>query len=167
VCFLKTFWYSYQIEASEGENVLNPFYQIVNNDILVAAFLSWFIAQLLKFLFFVAKYKKIDITRLVGSGGMPSSHSSLMMGLSTSIGLKIGFDSLEFALALCMALVVMYDASGVRRAVGIQAKILNQMLKDMKEMKHIEKNLKELVGHTPIEVFVGAFLGIIIANIII
>ncbi len=146
---------------------MNPLYQIMHNDILGAAFLSWFVAQLLKFIFFITKYKKIDITRLVGSGGMPSSHSSFVMGLSTAIGLKIGFDSLEYALSLCMALVVMYDASGVRRSVGIQAKILNQMLTDMKEMKHIEKNLKELVGHTPIEAFTGSFLGIIIANIMI
>ncbi len=139
----------------------------MHNDILGAALASWFIAQLLKFFFSIRKYHKVDLTRLVGSGGMPSSHSAFVMGLSTAIGLKIGFDSLEYAMAIGFAFVVMYDASGVRRSVGIQAKILNEMLMDMKEMKHIEKNLKELVGHTPFEVFIGAFLGIILANIII
>lgn len=143
------------------------FNQIFHNEVLGAATLSWFVAQALKFIFTVLKFKVVDLTRLVGSGGMPSSHSAFVMGLSTAVGLKLGFDSLEYALSLCFALVVMYDASGVRRAVGIQANILNQMMSDLKELKHIEENLKELIGHTPFEVFIGAFLGIIIANIII
>lgn len=141
--------------------------EIFHNEILQAAVLAWLIAQLLKFIISISRYKTIDFTRLVGSGGMPSSHSAFVMGLSTAVGLKVGFDSLEYAVAICFAFVVMYDASGVRRSVGNQANILNQMLSDIKELKHIEENLKELVGHTPFEVFMGAFLGIIIANIVI
>lgn len=147
---------------------MNAFGQLLHNEVLGAAIISWFVAQVLKFAIFIYENKKLDISRLVGSGGMPSSHSALVMGLSTAVGLKIGFDSLEYAMSICFALVVMYDASGVRRAVGIQANILNQMIRELKELKHIEENtLKELIGHTPVEVFMGAFLGIIIANIII
>lgn len=146
---------------------MSALYEIFHNEILQAAVLSWFVAQLLKFIISISRYKKIDFTRLVGSGGMPSSHSALVMGLSTAVGLKAGFGSLEYAVGVCFAFVVMYDASGVRRSVGEQANILNQMLSDIKELKHIEENLKELVGHTPFEVFIGAFLGIIIANIVI
>lgn len=142
-------------------------YKIIGNDILRAAAVSWFVAQFIKFIYTLIKYKKLDFRRFVGSGGMPSSHSSFAMGLSTAVGLKVGFDSVEYAITICFALVVMYDASGVRRAVGIQAKLLNQLINDLIELKHIEKNLKELIGHTPFEVLIGAFLGIIIANIII
>ncbi len=143
-------------------------YQILHNDIFMTAVLAWLIAQILKFIFHLLKHKKLDLTRFVGSGGMPSSHSAFVMGISTAVGLKVGFDSAEYAIALCFALVVMYDASGVRRAVGIQANILNKMIRDLKEFKHIgEQSLKELVGHTPFEVLIGAFLGIIIANIVI
>lgn len=142
--------------------------EILHNDVLMTAVLAWLIAQILKIIIDLLKYKKLDITRFVGSGGMPSSHSSFVMGMSTSIGLKLGFDTAEYAIALCFALVVMHDASGVRRAVGIQANILNKIISDLKHFKHIEeKRLKELVGHTPFEVLIGAFLGILIANIVI
>lgn len=147
---------------------MDAMYDILHNDVLMTAVLAWLVAQILKFIFHLLMHKKLDLTRFVGSGGMPSSHSAFVMGISTSVGLKLGFDSVEYAVALCFALVVMYDASGVRRAVGIQANIINKMINDLKEFKHIEeKSLKELVGHTPFEVFIGAFLGIIIANIII
>lgn len=134
----------------------------------MTAVLAWLIAQILKFIFHLIKNRALDLTRFVGSGGMPSSHSSFVMGISTAVGLKVGFESVQYAISLCFALVVMYDASGVRRAVGNQANILNKMIRDLKDFKHIEeKRLKELVGHTPFEVLIGAFLGIIIANIVI
>lgn len=116
----------------------------------------------------LVKERKLDLYRFVGSGGMPSSHSAMVMGLSTAIGLKTGWDSLEYAVVLIFSLIIMYDAAGVRRAVGKQAMILNQMIKDKQQNKQIEeRQLKELVGHTPIEVFAGAILGIAIANLLI
>lgn len=142
--------------------------QIFKNEVINATLLSWFIAQMLKVIITLIKEKKMNLYRFVGSGGMPSSHSSLVMGLSTAIGLKSGWDSTEYAIALAFALITMYDASGVRRAVGKQAIILNKMIEDRHKHKTIgEKRLKELIGHTPIEVFVGAILGIFIANIVI
>nr|WP_129597810.1 divergent PAP2 family protein [Anaerophilus nitritogenes] len=130
--------------------------------------LSWFIAQLLKVIISLVKDKKVNLYRFVGSGGMPSSHSALVMGLSTAVGLKKGWDSLEYAISIAFALIIMYDASGVRRAVGKQAIILNKIIEDKQNHKPIgEKRLKELIGHTPIEVIAGAILGIFIANLVI
>ena len=144
------------------------FSELFNNSILSITLLSWFVAQTLKVIITLIKEKKFNIYRFVGSGGMPSSHSSMVMALSTAVGLKNGWASTEYAIALSFSLIVMYDASGVRRAVGKQAIILNQMLKDMHEHIPIgEQRLKELIGHTPIEVIAGAILGIIIANLMI
>lgn len=144
------------------------FREIFNNDVFVVAFWSWFVAQSLKVLFTLIKDKKLNLYRMVGSGGMPSSHSSLVMGLSTAVGLKVGWGSSLYAVALAFSLIVMYDASGVRRAVGKQAIILNTIIEDLYKHKHIESpRLKELVGHTPYEVFAGAALGIFLANIMI
>lgn len=140
---------------------------IGENKVLLVAILSWFIAQLIKVVHTFIVSKKIDFTRFVGSGGMPSSHASFVMGLTTAVGLTHGWDTTYFAICLCFSLVIMYDAAGVRRAVGKQAFILNQMIEDMhrkKEKKLTEKRLKELIGHTPIEVFAGAILGILLAN---
>ncbi|SHJ65322.1 divergent PAP2 family protein [Tepidibacter formicigenes] len=143
---------------------------LLNNDVFMACFTAWFIAQLLKVILTFVFEKKIDVSRFVGSGGMPSSHSSFVMSLATGVGIKRGYNSVEFALGLVFALIVMYDAAGVRRAVGKQAKILNKMIEDIHAHKKDvfnEKRLKELVGHTPVEVISGAILGIIIANIMI
>jgi acid phosphatase family membrane protein YuiD len=144
------------------------FNEILKNQILNVSFTSWFIAQALKVVITLLTKKKIDLYRFVGSGGMPSSHSSIVMGLSTSVGLKAGWTSTSYAISLVFALIVMYDAAGVRRAVGKQAIILNKILEDKHKSKHIqEKRLKELVGHTPVEVFAGAILGILVANLMI
>lgn len=141
---------------------------IMQNSIFGVAFWSWFIAQALKVIFTLVFERKLNFYRMVGSGGMPSSHSSTVMGLSTAVGLQLGWNSPEYAIAITFAVVVMYDASGVRRAVGKQAIILNSMLDDIYQHKPIEhERLKELVGHTPFEVFVGAILGIVIANFMI
>ncbi len=143
---------------------------IGKNQVLGVAVFSWFVAQLIKVVHTFIKDKRIDFTRFVGSGGMPSSHSSFVMGLTTAVGLTHGWDSTYFAICLCFSLVIMYDAAGVRRAVGKQAIILNKMIEDMhnKNKKILtEKRLKELIGHTPVEVFAGAILGIILANLII
>jgi len=144
------------------------FREVLKNDVLNVSFVSWLTAQTLKVIFTLITEKKIDIYRFVGSGGMPSSHSSMVMGLSTAVGLKTGWDSILYAISLVFALVVMYDAAGVRRAVGKQAFILNKLIESRPKNFHItELRLKELIGHTPIEVFAGALLGIIIANLMI
>jgi len=140
----------------------------MNNKVLLACITAWSIAQILKIILTFYSSKKIDLTRLVGSGGMPSSHTALVTALSTSIGIMYGWDSAIFAVSLCFALVVMYDAAGVRRAAGNQAKILNIIIEDLAHNKPItDEKLKELIGHTPKEVVAGAILGIVIANIMV
>lgn len=135
---------------------------------LLACFTAWFIAQILKIILTYYSSKKLDLTRFVGSGGMPSSHTSLVMALSTSIGKLYGWDSAIFAVSLCFAFVVMYDAAGVRRAAGTQARLLNIIIEDLAHNKPIEhEKLKELIGHTPKEVLAGAVLGILIGNIMV
>lgn len=144
------------------------FNEMMKNEVFNVALTSWFIAQALKVVLTLLTQKKFDLYRFVGSGGMPSSHSSIVMGLSTSVGLKAGWASVSYAISLVFALIVMYDAAGVRRAVGKQAIILNKMLEDKHKHKEVqEKRLKELVGHTPVEVFAGALLGIVVANLMI
>lgn len=139
---------------------------IFSNDVFIIAFLSWFIAQSLKVILTLLFKKEFNISRMIGSGGMPSSHSSSVMGMSTAVGIIHGYDSAIYGMALIVSFIVMYDASGVRRSVGKQAIILNKMFTDFYETHHIEGGqLKELVGHTPFEVLAGAILGIIIANI--
>lgn len=133
--------------------------------VLVTALISWFIAQLIKVIHTIIKNKKLDFRRFVGSGGMPSSHSSTVTSLATAVGIENGFLGSEFAIATVMALVVMYDAAGVRRAAGQQAKILNKIVEEWEhaDFAQTDKRLKELLGHTPKEVFGGALLGIVIA----
>ncbi len=146
------------------------FAAIGNNKVLWISALSWFIAQVIKVIHTLIVDRRFNAWRFVGSGGMPSSHSSFVMGLSTSVGLIHGWNSTLFAIAIVTSLIVMYDAAGVRRAVGRQAIIINQMIEDIhkkKEKKLTEKRLKELVGHTPVEVFAGALLGILVAFLLV
>ncbi len=132
------------------------------------ALVSWAVAQGSKVLIEVLSYRKVDLKRFVGSGGMPSSHSAFVMALSTGIGKLEGWESPLFAIAMSFAFVVMYDAAGVRRAAGKQAEILNIMIKDVIEHKVLkEERLKELIGHTPIEVIIGGIIGVITANIMV
>ncbi len=144
---------------------MHSFVGIFNNEALGIAFIGWAVAQILKVIICTIKNKKIDLTRIVGSGGMPSSHSSTVTSLSTAVGLYCGFDSTQFALSFIFAFIVMYDAAGVRRAVGEQARILNEMIDESLQGKteNLQKKLKELIGHTKKEVLVGAVLGILIA----
>ena len=140
------------------------FKQLFSNKILLTALLGWLIAQTLKVIFVLIKEKRFDIRRMVGSGGMPSSHASFVTSLLTAVAFVCGADSPEFAISAVLAFVVMYDATGVRREAGRQAEILNDIIEnfgqDSPEM--MGKRLKELIGHTPVEVFVGAVLGILI-----
>lgn len=133
--------------------------------IIVTCVLSWFVAQLIKVITTLIKDKKINFRRFVGSGGMPSSHSSFVTSLATAIAIDCGMGSPEFAISVVFALIVMYDAAGVRRAAGQQAKILNKLVEEWEnaDFAQTDKRLKELLGHTPKEVFAGAVLGILIA----
>lgn len=143
------------------------FNELCNNSVLFTAVISWFVAQVMKVILVFIINRRLDFSRLTGSGGMPSSHSSFVVSLSTGVGLIRGFDSIEFAICVVIALVVMYDAAGVRRSAGQQATILNKLVdawsKD--DFFTAEIKLKELLGHTPMEVVAGAVLGIIIAII--
>ncbi len=147
---------------------MNSFSQVLDNRVLVIALVSWSIAQVAKVLTDLLINKKFDFRRFVGSGGMPSSHSAFVMALSTGIGMLQGWDTPLFAIAISYAFVVMYDAAGVRRSAGKQAEILNIIIMDVIEHKGLkEERLKELIGHTPVEVIAGALLGIITANIML
>lgn len=133
------------------------------NRALWAAALGWFVAQLIKTLAALRKDKQLNLGHLVASGGMPSSHSALVVGLATAIARIDGLQSTPFALAAVFAGVVMYDAAGVRLAVSRQARILNLMVDDFFHERGLrEERLRELIGHTPIQVFAGAIIGILI-----
>jgi uncharacterized protein len=136
---------------------------LLTNRILLAAVVAWAVAQVSKTVFELIQQRKLILSRLVSSGGMPSSHTALVTGLATATGRMMGVGSATFAIAVVLASIVMYDAAGVRRAVSIQARILNQMIDEAFQGRPIaEKRLRELIGHTPIQVFVGALLGIAI-----
>jgi acid phosphatase family membrane protein YuiD len=140
------------------------FGQIGRNRIIWATFLAWFTAQALKVLIGYFREKRFNFKWLFRSGGMPSSHSALSMCLTTSIGLYYGFDSGLFAVSLGFTVVTMFDAQGVRRHSGRQAIILNKILDDIYAHRGVqEARLKELVGHTQVEVYAGALLGIVTA----
>lgn len=147
---------------------MNYLETVFHNQIFLAGFIAWMTAQILKIITHYIQHRELDLTRIVGSGGMPSSHSSLVMGISTGIGIKYGWGSDIYILALVFSVIVMYDASGVRRSVGKQAIILNRIIKNLYQHKKIqEAKLKEFVGHTPKEVFAGALLGIITAHLML
>ncbi len=131
--------------------------------ILYVTTLAWFVAQGLKVLIYWIRNHKINFRLFVGTGGMPSSHSAFVCSLATAIGLETGWDSPVFLLSVGMALIIMSDAAGVRRAAGQQAKILNEIVDDLYSSRPVpEKKLKELLGHTPVQVFAGAILGIVV-----
>lgn len=140
---------------------------LFRNKIIIIAFITWIVNQILKLMVFYISEKKWDMRRFVGAGGMPSTHSALSVCVATTIGLKEGWDSPLFALAIVIAFIIMADAAGVRRETGEQAKVLNKIILEFFEERKIrDKNLKELVGHTPFEVIVGAFVGIVMAWIL-
>ena len=142
--------------------------QWYHNKTFFAGFWSWFIAQAIKVALGVMRERRFNFRWFVGSGGMPSSHAALASGLTTAIGLNHGFDSGIFAMAFAFAVVTMFDAQGVRRQSGRQAAALNRILDDIYAQKGLqEAPLKELFGHTPVEVFAGAFIGVFVAIFIV
>lgn len=146
---------------------MNFFSELGNNSIFMSAAYGWLAAQIIKTLLHLFITKEFVAERLVGSGGMPSSHSSTVCALATATCIEFGASSFEFAVSAIFAIVVMYDAMGVRRETGIQAKLLNDIIKTFEDMGRPEisahDKLKEFVGHTPFQVLIGALLGIVIA----
>ena len=124
---------------------------------------SGFMAQAAKFISYWVRHRKVNFTQLVATGGMPSSHSASVAALSTSVAFRSGTESTLFAVTLFFSLVIMYDAAGLRRAAGIQARVLNRILEDHYAHRegHVQERLQELLGHTPFEVLVGALLGVL------
>lgn len=137
-------------------------------EVILAALVSTFIAQLLKFIFYYSKHKAINFKIFASTGGMPSSHSAAVVSTMTSVGLISGFDSVIFAVAVVSGLIVMYDAAGLRRSAGQMATQLNMLVDALYEQRpHSFRNkLIELLGHTPLEVTMGALLGISISILI-
>lgn len=134
------------------------------NPPLVLALLALVSVQLLKFGGMLILERRLDMRRLVGTGGMPSSHAASASALATSVGIAAGWGSPLFAVAAYFALVVLYDATGIRRAAGRQAAILNRMIEELKEHHTIEgERLIELLGHTRLEVLAGTAYGIVLA----
>ncbi len=179
---------------------MNTLQTLTSNYIVNVGVVSWFSAQILKTLFTLIFTKKVVLERLVGAGGMPSSHSALTSSITIAMANKLGFDSPVFGLSLAFAAVVMYDAMGVRRAAGEQAKVLNRIvfeftnfpfftkqeniqqiegqdvafdetsaadsvdaIEKVETLPLLNKELKEFLGHTPLEVLGGCLLGILVA----
>ncbi len=128
-------------------------------------FFVWVFVQLFKFVIDFITYRKVNIQRIWGSGGMPSAHSALVCSLATVVGIREGVGSTLFAMSLTFACIVMYDAAGVRRAAGKQARVLNQIIEGDKDI-NIPEKLTELLGHTPKEVIIGALVGIFLTMIL-
>lgn len=125
---------------------------------------AWFIAQTIKVVLGVIREKRFNFRWFVGTGGMPSAHAAGVSSLATSVGVTYGFDSALFAVTLAFTMIVMFDAQGVRLAAGRQAEILNKMMDDIYWKKKMDEDkLKELLGHTPVEVFAGSVLGILVS----
>lgn len=141
---------------------MNFFEELLQNKTIVVPMLAFAIAQILKVITDLFFKKNFDLARFIGSGGMPSSHSAFIVSLATVVGKIYGVKSGLFGIALAVAIIVMYDAAGVRQAAGKQAKVLNKLIYNMDDKTNFDENLKELIGHTPIEVLIGAILGIFI-----
>jgi uncharacterized protein len=139
---------------------------VFSNRTITIPVLAWFTAQVIKVISRLLVERKFDFTLLVSSGGMPSSHSSFTVSLAVVIGKIYGWNSGLFGLAVAFALIVMYDAAGVRRAAGRQAKVLNKLVHTHMDRMEFEGKLKELLGHTPLEVLMGALLGILMGMLL-
>ena len=138
----------------------NFFQEILQNKVLIITLSVWTIAQGIKVIRGVIKERRFDFRWFIGTGGMPSSHAAGATALATTTGMDVGFDSIAFALSAVFAMVTMFDAQGVRRSTGQQAEILNKVMDDIYWKGKIESDrLKELIGHTPIQVFIGSILG--------
>ena len=130
---------------------------------IIVPFFVWFGIQLFKFIYDLVKSKKFNFKRLMQAGGMPSSHSGVVISLTTMIGKNVGINSPLFAVALIFSFIVMYDAAGVRRAAGKQAKLLNKIVETPGLTSlQVSERLVEVLGHTPVQVVVGAAIGVVV-----
>ena len=141
-------------------------YDLITNAVLILPLAAWAISQLLKFTIMLIRERQLDFSCLVISGGMPSSHSAMVTALATSIAITEGFGSVAFGISTIFAMVVMYDSAGVRQAVGEQAVVLNRIIRELRlhrPVTELERDLKELMGHTSFQVIIGGLIGISIA----
>lgn len=138
--------------------------QLTHNRVLIASIISWAVAQTLKVILGVWEERRFNFKWFLGSGGMPSSHTALVVSAAVSVGIHYGFDSVLFAATAVFALIIMFDAQGIRRQSGQQAEALNKILDDIYAHRNVElEPLKELFGHTPLEVIAGALIGVLVA----
>ena len=142
---------------------MNFFASVGNNKMFLVVFLAWLLAQTIKVTIGVIREKRFNFRWFVGTGGMPSSHAAIVSALATSVGLTYGFSSSFFAIAFFFAFIIMFDAQGVRRQSGRQAEALNKIIEDIYLQKGVKQDrLMELLGHTPIQVFIGATIGVLV-----
>jgi hypothetical protein len=142
------------------------FSDLLKNEVLVIPLCAWAIAQVTKVLVAAAHGSRFDLNFLVASGGMPSAHSAIVAALATTLAIQEGAGSVAFGISVIVALIVMYDATGVRQAVSEQSVVLNRIVQEFRRhepLVKIEADLRELVGHTPFQVYIGAALGIALA----
>ena len=140
--------------------------QIITNKYIYVPFFTWIFIQCFKVVWDLITTKKLDFKRIMGAGGMPSTHSAIVMAITVLLGRDVGFDSSIFAMSLIFSCVVMYDAAGVRRAAGKQARILNKIVETPGLTGiEVQEKLVEVLGHSPTQVFVGAIIGIIVGCI--
>ncbi len=144
--------------------------EIISNKILMAGLAGWAVAQVLKTVIYALINRKLDLSRLTGDGGMPSSHSATVTSVAAMTGYSCGFDSAFFAVAAILAVIVMHDAMGVRLETGKQAQVINEMFELLdrlsEESLSMDVKLKEFVGHTPMQVAAGGVLGIFVASFV-
>jgi hypothetical protein len=144
------------------------FHDLVTNWALVVPASAWLLAQLIKTLVALVQGKGFDFSNMVGSGGMPSAHSAVVTSLATAVAITQGLGSVAFAIAAILAFIVMYDAANVRQSVSQQSTLINRIMRELRLRQpriKLEADLRELVGHTPFQVLVGAVLGIVISLI--
>lgn len=141
---------------------------ILANPVLIGALLAWCLAQVLKLPLLYLAERDWDWSVLLRAGGMPSSHSALVTAGAHGVGLALGFDSPLFALSIILALIVIYDATGIRRQAGVHAEIINAILRDLFEGHPLrQERLREVLGHSPMEAFVGMVLGLVVAQVVV
>lgn len=142
------------------------FYDLITNWVLIIPLSAWVVAQIIKTGIALINGKGFDLSTMISSGGMPSAHSAMVSALATAVAITSGFNSIYFAITVVLALIVMYDAAGVRQSVGQQSVVLNRLILELKRREpivKIEADIRELMGHTPFEVIVGSALGILLA----
>lgn len=139
--------------------------ELLKNHLLMNALLAWAVAQIVKFILYLAVNRRLDWHRLLGDGGMPSGHSATVTALAVTAGLEYGLDSAVFAVCVVLAVIVMHDAMGVRREAGRHAQAINELLEMLSSEQAPEIKLKEFLGHSPMQVCCGALLGLVMALI--